>query len=63
MRASAEEARAVHDVGLVGEERRDEVAVLDRVVLEVGVLDDDVRGVGSRVPSVEPSSTITSSCV
>ena len=36
----AEEARAVNDVGVAGEDRRDEVRILGGIVLEIGVLDE-----------------------
>ena len=44
MRRRAEEARAVDDVGPVVEQRPEHLRVLVGVVLEVGVLHDDVVG-------------------
>ena len=46
VRPAAEEARAEHDVGVARLERLEQHAVLARVVLEVGVLDDDVLAGG-----------------
>src|SRR5215471_10578029 len=47
-----EKARAVHDVGLAGENRRNQPSVFLRIELEVGVLDqDDVAG---RVSKPQP---------
>ena len=50
------EARAVHDVGEIGGERLDEVVVLGRVVLEIGVLDEHEVGGGEREARAQRSS-------
>ena len=48
VRPARQEPRAVDDVGDVGCQRLDEVVVLGRVVLEVGVLDEHELGGGER---------------
>ena len=52
VRAPRQEARPVHDVGLAGLERLEQLAVLGGVVLEVGVLDDRRS---RRVASAKPA--------
>ena len=56
MRPAGHEARAVDDVGDIGGERLEEVVVLGRVVLEIGVLDEHEVGGGQREAGPERGS-------